>query len=134
MASPMRETMHTEHRFSKSEHAMWHEDARLWREEIQRAMADLGRFEEIRREHKRTLDAHVEAIRTHEARQLEHEGALAAPESGTPSGELDRLASIHQAEADHHRQQRDAHERTKRHHHNRIARWSLLTRALEEPM
>ena len=50
--------------------------------------------------------------------------------TGVPSA----LASAHKEEASRHARLRDAHERTKRHHHALIARWKMLLRAITEPV
>jgi chromosome segregation ATPase len=134
MATATHAEMHAEHRNWSTEHAMWRDEIQLWREELQKARSELSSLEAILRDHEQALDAHLETISEHEAAEHEHEQALAAYRSESADEKLVRMAPIHESEAKRHRQQRDAHERVKKHQHTLMARWSLLLKALREAM
>lgn len=126
--------MHAEHRLWSSEHAMWRDDIELWRKEHQQVLADLTRLVQVLKTHDHALAAHLSDINTHQAAEQTHERALAGSSPGNATENLAEMAAKHQAEAYHHRQQREAHERIKKHHHSVIARCSMLFKAIPDPM
>jgi hypothetical protein len=122
--------MHHEHRQWLSENDLWRCDIGSWQEELRRAVVGLKEIEAALKEHETALQTHAAAIRLREQELATHEHALAEYERGEAGAELLGLARTHKAEAAKHAQQRDAHERIKRHHHEVIAKMSLLHKAL----
>ncbi len=92
----------------------------------------MRKLEEALREHRRTLQTHLEAITAEEQALKDHEYALAEYERGGPGDGLLDMARTHQENASKHAQQRQAHERLKKQHHTVMAHWSLLLKALTQ--
>jgi hypothetical protein len=122
--------MHQDHKQWLSDNDMWRCDISVWQEEFKKAAADLKQIEAAVKEHEKALQVHAAAIRLREQELAAHEHALAEYERGETGAELIVLAKAHDKEAAKHVQQRDAHERIKRHHHDVIAKVSLLNKAL----
>ena len=93
-----------------------------------------NQIEEFLREHERALETHREALEQHEATEKEHGEAFTAQVPGVENKNIDRLTSLHQTEAEHHRRERDTHEEMKKYHHMVVDRRSLLFKGLQEAM
>jgi hypothetical protein len=83
-------------------------------------------------EHDKALKAHAAAIRLHHQSLGKHEQALAEFEQGGTAEEPLTMAPEHQKEDARHGQQRNAHERIKKHHHTMIAQLNLVQKALSQ--
>lgn len=134
MSDNIHADMHIDHRHWLSEHAMWREDIELWRKEIRQACKDLKGVSAVLDEHDKALQAHTEAIAGHEQSLTDHESALADYERGGQGDKLVVMAKDHKKSASRYEQQRDAHERIKKHHHTIIAQLSMLLKALAKPV
>jgi hypothetical protein len=130
MATVTHASMHQDHKRWISDNEMLRCDISAWQEQIKQAIADLKEIETALMEHQKALQTHAAAIRLRELELGTHEHALAEYERGETGAELIGLAKTHDKEAAKHAQQRDAHERIRRHHHNVIGQLSLLRKAL----
>jgi hypothetical protein len=122
--------MHTDHQQWTIDEALWEDEARIWRKEMDAALAELKKLETVLRGERAELDAHAQDIRGLRDTRASHEGALADYERGGGNGALIAMAKEHEREAEKHLQQRHAHERVKQHHHTVMAHWRLLFKAL----
>lgn len=134
MAAPTQSEMHAEHSLWSNEHSKWRDDIKLGREEHQKMMAGSNQIEEFLSKHERALETYRAALERHEVNEKEHEEAFAAQVPGVENKNLDRLASLHHTEAEHHRRQCEAHEEMKKYQHMVVDRWSLLFKGLQEAM
>jgi septal ring factor EnvC (AmiA/AmiB activator) len=130
-ATPM--TMHAEHRLWESEISLWRDDLRAWQQELSKAQGEIKQLEKALEDHAHALRIHASTLRLQEQTIDGHEHELAQYEKGGEGEELFQMARQHSAEAGRHNEHRNAHEQLKRRHHNVIAHWSLLLRALREP-
>jgi hypothetical protein len=124
--------MHSEHRQWLSDNALWRDEAVLWQNEIDNALKEMKKLEDALRDHRKELNNHLATISAEEKIVAEHECALADFEKGGPGDSLVSMARTHKQTADNHSQQRQAHERLKKHHHTVIAYWSLLLKSLTQ--
>jgi hypothetical protein len=124
--------MHDDHRLWNSEHSMWMDDIQLWRNEHTKMLTEFQNVHELLQQHQVALESHCEAIQNHEKADGEHELELAGQESGAKPTIGDQMTKTHLSTAKCHAQQREDHERIKRHHHSVIARWSLLLKGMRE--
>ena len=134
MATVTHATMHCDHKQWISENDMWRCDISSWQEELRQAASHLAEVEAALKEHEKALQVHAAAIRLRQQDLAAHERALAEYEGGETGAELIALAQSHGTEASKHSQQRDAHERIKRHHHAVIAQVNSLRKALGKPL
>jgi hypothetical protein len=123
--------MHQDHTQWTSENDMWRCDIHAWQDEMKKATAELKNVEAALREHEKALQTHAAAIRLREQELGSHEHALVEYERGESGGELIALAKAHEKESAKHAQQRDAHERIKKHHHAALGQMAKLCKALE---
>ena len=126
--------MHRDHQLWLSENNAWRVDICNWQEEQRHAETQLAEVEEALQEHKIVLQTHAAAIRARQEQLAGHEHALAACERGQIGPELATLTNSHDEEAAKHSQQREAHERIKRHHHGVIAQVNMLHKVLGKSM
>lgn len=134
MATVTHATMHHDHRQWLSENDMWRCDIANWQQEFKKVAADLKQIEAALKEHEQALQVHAAAIRLREQELATHEHALVEYERGEPGAQLISLARSHEKEAGKHAQQRDAHERIKRHHHEVLTKVSLLRKSVGNPL
>ncbi len=134
MASTTYATMHSDHRQWSSDNDMWRCDISKWQEDLKRGIAELRKSEPGFREHETALRVHAAAIRLRGQELAEHEHSLAEYARGENEAKLSFLAKAHEKEAAKHLQQREAHERIKRHHRDLIAHVRSLHNALAKPV
>ncbi|HWB14316.1 MAG TPA: hypothetical protein VG826_34135 [Pirellulales bacterium] len=122
--------MHTDHQQWIIEEALWENEARIWRDEIDASLAELQKLETVLCKERSSLDAYGETIRGLRQNRAWHESALSgcAPVGGDDG--LIALARKHAQDANKHLRLRHAHERIKQHHHTVMAYWRLLFNAL----
>jgi hypothetical protein len=132
MATVTHATMHQDHRQWLSDNDMWRCDISAWQEEFKTAAAELKQIESVIKEHEKALQVHAAAIRLRQQDLAAHEHVLAEYERGDTGAELISQAKGHEKEAAKHGQQRDAHERIKKHHHEVIAQLNVLRKTLAE--
>jgi hypothetical protein len=126
--------MHTDHQQWTIEEALWEDEARIWRKEMDAALAELKKLEAVLHDEHASLDAHAEAVHDLRQKRSSHEWALADYERGGCDQTLIALAKKHEREAEEHLQRRHAHERVRQHHHKVMAYWRLLFKALSKEM
>lgn len=134
MATVTHATMHHDHRQWQNDNDMRRCDIAAWQEEIKTAAAELKEIEAAIKEHESAMQVHAAAIRLRQQELMAHEHALVEYQRGETRAELISLAQAHDKEATKHKQQLDAHERTKRHHHTIMAQLSMLRNAVAKPM
>jgi YD repeat-containing protein len=127
--------MRAEHELWSTEHASWGRDTEEWKREISHAIEELVDVKGLLEDHQAALNVHLESIRQHEATETEHERVLIMSDVlKTPPEHPDLMTSVHNDEATKHSQQRDAHERMKRHHRSFVTTWSLMVEALRRAL
>lgn len=134
MATPSHATMHHDHRQWLSDNNMWRCDIANWQQEFKKAAADRKQIEAALKEHEQALQVHAASIRLREQDLAAHEHALAEYEQGEAGAQLISLAQSHEKEARKHAQQRDAHERIKRHHHEVLAQINRLHKSIDSSL
>lgn len=127
--------MRVEHELWSTEHASWRRDIEEWKREITDAVEELVDVRGLLEDHKAALNAHLESIRQHEAAETGHEQVLKMSSIlKTPPEYPDPMTSAHNYEATKHSQQREAHERLKRHHRSFVTTWALMVEALRRAL
>lgn len=126
--------MHAEHRYWRSDTALWNDELQLWQQELQTALADMHKLEDSLKEHQKALAAQAAEVAADSQQITIHEQALADYERGESQEELIALSKVHQKEAEKHRGHWAAQERVKKHHHQLMAHWNVLLKALTAPM
>ncbi len=126
--------MHREHMIWKAEALQWHDDLELWKNELIQAESQLKELEKALKTHRDALSSHAASIMKREQAANAHEYAIATYESGETGEELPTMAVRHEDEKREQTNQRNAHERIRRHHHAIIANCSLLLKAIQHPM
>jgi hypothetical protein len=132
MISTKPASMHDEHRYWESEISLWRDDLRSWQHELAKAEGEFKQLEKALTDHEHVLRTHASALRLEEQVSAQHEHSIAEFEKGGEGQELLEMARKHSGEADLHQTHRTAHERLKRRHHNIIAHWNALLKALHE--
>jgi hypothetical protein len=125
--------MHNEHRLWESEISLWRDDLRAWQEELGKSQSEIKQLEKALEDHAHALRTHASTLRLQEQTFDGHEHAIVQYEQGGEGEELFQMARQHSDEAVRHAEHRQAHERLKRRHHDVIAHWNLLLKALREP-
>jgi hypothetical protein len=133
MATLTHAAMHRDHCQWLSDNDMWRCDIASWQRELRQAAADLEKIAEAFKDHERALQVHAAAIRLREQDLDAHEHALAEYERGETAAELIPLAQGHENEALKHKQQIDAHERSKLRHNKILAPLGKLQRPVKQP-
>ncbi len=125
-------TIHSETQQWLGESAMWRDDLAIWQKEIDHALGELQVLEDASREYRQELQDHLEIVAAEGQYLRNQEHALANLERGRSTDELEllRLAKLHRENAGVHAQQRQAHERLKKHHHALMIHWSALLKTL----
>jgi hypothetical protein len=122
--------MHQEHGTWRAEDNFWRDEVALWEKEIKEAAAQLPKLETVLNGRLESLRTHAASIRLYEQDVAEHEHALTEFERGDTGEKLIRFAGAHQTAAAKHAEERTQHEAIKRHHHQLMAHWKLLTDSL----
>ncbi|MGB7347236.1 MAG: hypothetical protein WBD20_23640 [Pirellulaceae bacterium] len=126
---------HADHRYWQSDLDMWAEDVVYWKGEQADALQELQQIAAEIREHGKALDDHNEKIVTLGTGLHAHEKELAAfMQTGVEGGMHEEFGSYHDRHAADHAQQRQAHERIKKHHHRAMAQVAILKAAMEAAM
>ena len=125
--------MHNEHRFWESEISVWRDDLRAWQHELAKAQGEIKQLEKALDDHAHALRTHGSSLRLEEQTLDSHEHAIVEYEEGGKGNELLEMARQHRKETGNHIEHRRVHEQIKRQHHNVIAHWNLLLKALREP-
>jgi hypothetical protein len=105
--------LHRDHCEWNKERASWHDDLRIWEEEIEEAAAKLKRMEAVLAQQKHELQVHAAAIRIYQQRDGQREHALVRCERDGNDERRMLLAHVHQHEIDEHQRQRERHEEIK---------------------
>ena len=127
--------MRAEHGLWTIEHRNWRKDAEDWKQEVRKAVEELRDVHCMLEDHEAALNAHMDSILQHEKTEAEHEQVLKTSSLlETPVEHSDPMTSLHQGESARHTQQREAHERMKRHQHALMTTWSLMTEALRKAL
>lgn len=134
MTAALHVEMHADHNHWNNELSLWEDDIEIWQMEINKALGELDYLKSTLQEHGKALQAHADAMRLHREHLAKHEKALADYEKGETVEELIAMAPDHQKEGAKHGQERGAHERIKKHHHTMIAQFSLLLKAMAQPI
>jgi len=124
--------MHGDHKQWLNENGSWLDDVHLWQDELKTAEDKIEECIALFKKHSERLMTHAAAIRCRELKLREHEHAIVEYEQGGEGNELPELAKAHLEEATHHTQQRAAHELFKRKHHEMLAHWNALLKAMKE--
>jgi hypothetical protein len=132
MISTKPTSMHGEHRYWESEISLWRDDLRAWQKELAKAECEIKLLEKALADHAQLLRLHGSSLRLDEQEFDGHEHEIVEYEKGGEGEELLEMARRHSAQAVHHVQHRAAHEQIKRRHHNIIAHWNVLLKALQE--
>ena len=125
-------SMHEEHRYWESEISLWRDDLRAWQKELSKAQSEIKLLEKELNDHAHLLRTHASALRLEEQATDQHEHAIAEFEKGGEGEDLFEMARTHGRDSTLHQTHRAAHEHLKRHHHNIIAHWNVLLKALHE--
>src|SRR5581483_5893148 len=126
--------MHVEHRCWQGDIALWNDELHLWQQELQTALADMHMLEDSLKQHQTALQAQIGQVESESGRISAHEHALAEYEAGAAQEALIALSKGHQQQAERHDAQLAAQERIKKHHHQLMAHWHVLLKALSAPM
>jgi len=126
-------SMHAEHRQWMNDDTMWRDDIATWQKELKLAREGVAALDAAVRAHEEALRTHAAAIRGVEQDFGQHERSLADCERTGKTNDLIALAAGHRQVGERHAQQRDAHERTKKHHHAVMAQWNALLHTLGAP-
>jgi hypothetical protein len=124
--------MHGEHRLWESDIGLWRDELCAWQHELAKAQGEIKQLEKALADHAHVLRTHASALRLQEQKVDEHEHAIVEYEKGGEGDELFQMARDHSHEAVHHAKQCDDHQQLKRRHHEVIAHWNLLLKALRE--
>jgi hypothetical protein len=133
MTAAENELMHGDHRFWESEISLWRDDLRIWQHELAISQDELKQLAKALEDHALRLRMHASSLRLDEIAFDGHEHAIAELEKKGISGEMPNSSLEHQQESDRHIAHRKAHESLKRKHHQVIAHWNLLLKALQQP-
>lgn len=125
-------SMHSEHRYWENETSLWREDLHAWQQELAKAVGEVKHLEKALADHGHVLRLHGSALRLDEQEFENHEHAMVEFEKGGEGDELLEMARRHGGQATQHGKHRAKHEQLKRRHHNIIAHWNLLLKALRE--
>jgi len=134
MISTKSTSIHSEHRYWESEISLWRDDLSAWQHELAKAHAEIKTLEEGLADHAHVLRIHASSLRLEEQTIDGHEHAIADFEKGDEGEELLEMARDHGKESVRHQEHRTAHEQLKRRHHNIVAHWQALLKALSEPL
>lgn len=134
MTAALHVEMHADHTHWNTELSLGEDDIGIWQMKIDKALGELDYLRSALQDQRKALEAHADAMRLHREHLAKHEKALAEYEKGEPVEELIAMAPDHQKEGAKHGQERNAHERIKKHHHTMIAQFSLLLKALAKPL
>ena len=126
--------MHRDHMLWKAETVQWRDDLEFWKNELTRAETQLKDLQKALNVHRDALSAHAASIMKREQEANAHEYAIASYEMGGTGEELPAMAVKHNDEEQEQAKQRSAHDRIRRHHHTIIANYSLLLKAIQQPM
>jgi hypothetical protein len=124
--------MHQEHRHWGSEISLWRDDLCAWQKELTKAESEIKLLEKALADHAQVLRLHGSSLRLDEQEFENHEHEIVEYKKGGEGEELLEMARRHSAQAVHHDRHRAAHEQLKRRHHNIIAHWNVLLKALQE--
>ena len=122
--------MHSEHKDWQSENALWRDQLREWEQQTAKATEDLELIRSALAKHVEILERHAAAVRLYEQKSMEHEHEIATAVAGTSPGIPNRTDGKHFDEIADHHQVRLRHEALKKHHHELMARFSLLLQSL----
>ncbi|HTN76739.1 MAG TPA: hypothetical protein VL096_15880 [Pirellulaceae bacterium] len=134
MTSSTHIAMHADHRFWEREISLWRDDLRAWQSELAKAQGEIKQLEKALEDHSQALLHHASKLRMHEQNFAGHEHALAQYEQGGDGQELLPMVHQHDEETTRQNESRSAHEQLKRRHHAVIAHWTLILKALREPI
>jgi hypothetical protein len=132
MTAAENELMHGDHRFWESEISLWRDDLRIWQHELAKSNDELKQLANALEDHALRLRMHASSLRLDEIAFDGHEHAIAEMEKTGRSGKVARMTLEHQQEANRHIAHREAHESLKRKHHQVMAHWNLLLKALQQ--
>jgi hypothetical protein len=124
--------MHQEHRYWENEIGLWRDDLRAWQKELAKAESEIKLLEKALADHAQVLRLHGSSLRLDEQEFENHEHEIVEFEKGGEGDELFEMARRHSAQAMRHDEHRAAHEQLKRRHHNILAHWNVLLKALRE--
>ena len=133
MTSTTHMNMHSEHREWESEISAWRDDLRVWQQELAKTQGEMKQVEKSLEDHAEALRLHASTLRLQEQTFDIHEHAIVDYEKGGEGDELFEMARQHGEEAVSHNKHREAHDLLKQRHHNVIAHWNALLRAIREP-
>ena len=125
-------SMHQEHRYWESEIGLWRDDLRAWQSELSKAESEFKLLEKALADHAQLLRLHGSSFRLDEQEFENHEHEIVEYEKGGEGEELLEMSRRHSVQAVRHGEHRAAHEQLKRRHHNIIAHWNVLLKALQE--
>ena len=91
--------VHRDHREWTAERASWHDDVRVWQEELEMLRAKLRRIESVLDRQKRELGVHAAALRLYGACDAKSEHQLAQCEKDGDDERKTALLHVHDAEA-----------------------------------
>jgi hypothetical protein len=123
--------MHHDHRAWQSENAFWRDQLREWEEQTAKAVEELASIRSALAEHTDVLRRHGAAVRLYEQNSAEHEHQIATAASTTSSEIPLSTDGKHFEEIADHHQVRLRHEALKQHHHELMARFSLLVQSMK---
>jgi len=126
-------TEHQEHTQWNSDHGLWLAEVEIWKKEHKEALDKLAKIEKTITQHSAMLDEHAQVIKAHEARDHEHEEALAKAEHDPTSRVFevkeDEEAAVHSQEKQEHTQHAELHDTMRKHH---FAIMSLVNKLYKE--
>ena len=134
MSGTIHAQLHQDHTRWEQEAALWRDDVAVWQRELERAHSDMHRLTETFRAQTAALNAHLTMLEHQVAGFRTHEHALVGYEKGGAGEELPAMAGEHDHEATQQAAVRQVHERIKRQHHEMLAHWNLLLKAIVKPM
>ena len=124
--------MHRDHCEWQSETALWHDELRAWQGELRDILSGADVVHGGVQKHLEALQSHAAFIRLYEQQMNTHEHCLAQFEQGEAPDQLVDFARKHRQEADHHANQRTAHQRVRKHQQKVMTRWRSFLKVLTE--
>ncbi|HVA48767.1 MAG TPA: hypothetical protein VNH11_20545 [Pirellulales bacterium] len=105
--------IHCDHCQWTSERALWHDDVRVWEQEIDEMGAKLRRVEAVLIQHRHDLQVHAAALRLYDDRDARREHALAQYEKEGNDEKGMVLEHAHESEVSQQARQRERHHELK---------------------
>lgn len=128
---------HQEHSQWSAEYGLWLSEANLWKKEHDQAIHKLKDIETALKQQSAALHEHIQVIQSHEARDHEHETAMADAEKDPSSEDYKAAdegeATVHERERKIRVKHAEMHRVFKVHHYKMMGMINLLYKKANEP-